>query len=91
VSTYAVLGLVDKVPDSSGYDLAAIADRSLHYFWPVSHTLMYRELKRLTDLGWVASHRVEQVVAPDLFIGEARRGRPRADRSATRAPGSLQE
>jgi hypothetical protein len=24
-----------------------------------------------------------------LFIGEARRGRPRADRSATRAPGSL--
>jgi DNA-binding PadR family transcriptional regulator len=68
VSTYAVLGLVDKVPDSSGYDLAAIADRSLHYFWPVSHTLMYRELKRLTDLGWVASHRVEQVVAPDKSI-----------------------
>lgn len=68
VSTYAVLGLVDKVPDSSGYDLAAIADRSLQHFWPVSHTLMYRELKRLTDLGWVTSHRVEQVVAPDKSI-----------------------
>jgi hypothetical protein len=26
-----------------------------------------------------------------LFIGEARRGRPRTDRSAARAPGSVQE
>jgi DNA-binding PadR family transcriptional regulator len=63
-STYAVLGLVDKLPGSSGYDLAAVAGRSLVHFWPVSHTLVYRELERLTELGWVAATRVEQLRAP---------------------------
>jgi DNA-binding PadR family transcriptional regulator len=63
-STYAVLGLVDKLPGSSGYDLTAVAGRSLAYFWPVSHTLLYRELERLTELGWVAATRVEQLRAP---------------------------
>ena len=59
-----MLGLVDKIPDSSGYDLAAVAGRSLAHFWPISQTLLYRELDRLTDLGWVAATRVEQVRAP---------------------------
>lgn len=63
-STYAVLGLVDKLPDSSGYDLAAVAGRSFAYFWPISQTLLYRELERLADLGWVAATRVEQLRAP---------------------------
>jgi DNA-binding PadR family transcriptional regulator len=63
-STYAVLGLVDKLPDSSGYELVSVADRSFAYFWPISHTLLYRELKRLTDLGWVVATRVEQIRAP---------------------------
>jgi DNA-binding PadR family transcriptional regulator len=64
-STYAVLGLVDKVPDSSGYDLAAVASVSLAYFWPVSRTLLYRELDRLTGLEWVGASRVEQTHAPN--------------------------
>jgi DNA-binding PadR family transcriptional regulator len=63
-STYAVLGLVDKVPGSSGYDLVAIAERSFAHFWPISQTLLYRELDRLTDLGWVTQTRVEQIRAP---------------------------
>ena len=63
-STYAVLGLVDKVPRSSGYDLADIATRSLSYFWPLSRTLIYRELERLTGLGWVTAARVDQTQAP---------------------------
>jgi DNA-binding PadR family transcriptional regulator len=63
-STYAVLGLVDKVPNSSGYELAAVASRSFAHFWPISQTLLYRELERLTDLGWVAATRVEQIKAP---------------------------
>lgn len=63
-STYAVLGLVDKVPDSSGYELAAVVGRSFAHFWPISHTLLYRELERLADLGWVAATRVEQIRAP---------------------------
>jgi PadR family transcriptional regulator, regulatory protein AphA len=67
-STYAVLGLVDKVPGSSGYDLLTVAGRSFAYFWPISQTLLYRELNRLTDLGWVTATRVEQVRTPSKWI-----------------------
>ena len=63
-STYAVLGLVDKVPGSSGYELASVAGRSFAHFWPISHTLLYRELRRLADLGWVIATRVDQVGSP---------------------------
>ena len=67
-TTYAVLGLVDKLPRSSGYDLAAVAARSLAYFWPVSKTLLYRELRRLDELGWVAVERVAQERVPDKWV-----------------------
>jgi PadR family transcriptional regulator, regulatory protein AphA len=67
-STYAVLGLVDKVPGSSGYDLLTVAGRSFAYFWPISQTLLYRELNRLTNLGWVTATRVEQVRTPSKWI-----------------------
>jgi PadR family transcriptional regulator AphA len=63
-TTFAVLGLIDKVPGSSGYDLVAVAGRSFTHFWPISQTLLYRELDRLTGLGWVAATRVEQLHAP---------------------------
>ncbi len=67
-STYAVLGLIDKVPGSSGYELVAVADRSFAHFWPVSHTLLYRELNRLVGLGWVSATRVEQTRVPSKRI-----------------------
>jgi DNA-binding PadR family transcriptional regulator len=70
-STYAVLGLVDKVPNSSGYELAAVASMSLALFWPVSRTLLYRELARLTRLGWVEASRVEQSHAPSKWTYQA--------------------
>jgi DNA-binding PadR family transcriptional regulator len=66
-TTYAVLGLLDKTP-SSGYDLAALADRSLDYFWPISRTLVYRELGRLESLGWVRSEPVPQDRLPDKSV-----------------------
>jgi PadR family transcriptional regulator AphA len=66
-TTYAILGLIDKVPGASGYELAAVAGRSLAHFWPISQTLLYRELDRLTDLGWVAATRVEQLHAPSKW------------------------
>ena len=69
-TTYAVLGLIDKVPLSSGYELVAVADRSFAHFWPISHTLMYRELSRLVDLGWVVARRVDQTHAPSKSIYE---------------------
>jgi DNA-binding PadR family transcriptional regulator len=67
-TTYAVLGLVDKVPGSSGYDLVSVASRSFAYFWPISQTLLYRELRRLAELGWVSATRVEQTRAPGKWI-----------------------
>jgi DNA-binding PadR family transcriptional regulator len=41
-----------------------VAGRSFAHFWPISQTLLYRELDRLTSLGWVAATRVEQLHAP---------------------------
>ena len=67
-TTYAVLGLIDKVPGASGYDLVAVAGRSFAHFWPISQTLLYRELDRLTGLGWAAATRVEQLRAPSKWI-----------------------
>jgi PadR family transcriptional regulator AphA len=67
-TTYAVLGLVDKLPGSSGYDLVTVADRSFAHFWPISQTLLYRELRRLADLGWVSATRVEQTRVPGKWI-----------------------
>jgi PadR family transcriptional regulator, regulatory protein AphA len=66
-TTYAVLGLIDKVPGASGYELVAVAGRSFAHFWPISQTLLYRELDRLTDLRWVAATRVEQLHAPSKW------------------------
>ena len=66
-TTYAVLGLIDKVPGASGYELVAVAGRSFAHFWPISQTLLYRELDRLTNLGWVAATRVEQLHAPSKW------------------------
>ena len=67
-TTYAVLGLIDKVPASSGHELAAVADRSFAHFWPISRTLLYRELTRLVELGWATATRVEQVRNPSKWI-----------------------
>jgi DNA-binding PadR family transcriptional regulator len=67
-TTYAVLGLIDKVPSASGYELVAVAGRSFAHFWPISQTLLYRELDRLASLGWVAASRVEQLHAPSKWI-----------------------
>jgi PadR family transcriptional regulator, regulatory protein AphA len=66
-TTYAVLGLIDKVPGASGYELVAVAGRSFAHFWPISQTLLYRELDRLTGLGWVTGTRVEQLHAPSKW------------------------
>jgi DNA-binding PadR family transcriptional regulator len=63
-TTYAVLGLIDKVPGASGYELVGVAGRSFAHFWPISQTLLYRELDRLSRLGWVAATRIEQLHAP---------------------------
>lgn len=66
-TTYALLGLIDKLPTSSGHELATAAERSFAHFWPISRTLLYRELNRLVDLGWVSTERVEQMRLPSKW------------------------
>jgi DNA-binding PadR family transcriptional regulator len=83
-----VLGLVDKVPDSSGYDLATVTSSSLDYFWPLSRTLLYRELERLADLGWVTASRVDQVNAPTKWTYRATAAGRRALSAWLRRPPS---
>ncbi|WP_044560288.1 PadR family transcriptional regulator [Azospirillum sp. B4] len=51
----------------SGSELAGRFDRSIGFFWQATHQQIYRELKRLEDLGWITA------LAP-----EAGRGRKRA-------------
>ena len=89
-TAYAVLGLIDKVPGSSGYDLVGVAGRSFAHFWPISQTLLYRELDRLTGLGWVAATRVEQVHAPGKWTYRITTAGQRAlaDWLATSSPGA---
>ncbi|HEY6424282.1 MAG TPA: PadR family transcriptional regulator [Pseudonocardiaceae bacterium] len=64
-TSYAVLGLVDKKPGASGHELARLAERSLAYFWPISRTLLYREIRRLEERGWVRGTEVRQERLPD--------------------------
>lgn len=66
-TTYALLGLIDRLPTSSGHELATAAERSFAHFWPISRTLLYRELNRLVDLGWVSAERVEQTRVPSKW------------------------
>lgn len=56
------------VPASSGHELASVADRSFAHFWPISRTLLYRELTRLVERGWATATRVEQVRNPSKWI-----------------------
>lgn len=50
-ATYALLGLLAIRP-WTGYELTQQAHRSLHNIWPTSEAHLYREQKRLVELGW---------------------------------------
>jgi len=51
---YAVLGLLSFGEALSGYDLKRWADHSLRYFfWSPAQSAIYRELRRLEELGYV--------------------------------------
>src|SRR6266511_3722518 len=77
-TAFAVLGLL-SLRDLSGYELAAFADQSLAYFWPMHRSLVYRELRRLEDGGYVAGTEVAQDRVPDKRVYRlTERGRGRA-------------
>lgn len=68
-STYVVLGLLARKP-GSGYDVAAFAERSARFFWPISRSQLYSELSRLEELGWATGTAVKQDRYPDKRVYE---------------------
>jgi DNA-binding PadR family transcriptional regulator len=61
---YAVLGLLN-FGESSGYDLARAAARSIDYMWAPSRSQIYKVLPRLVAAGLATSRSVEQQRHPD--------------------------
>jgi PadR family transcriptional regulator AphA len=55
-TTYGLLGML-AVRSWTGYELTQQLRRSLRFVWPSSEGHLYREQKRLVDLGWA---RVEE-------------------------------
>jgi DNA-binding PadR family transcriptional regulator len=51
-TAYVILGVLAWGP-SSGYDIKAVVDRSVRFFWTASYGQIYPELSRLSDAGLV--------------------------------------
>ena len=67
LTEYAMLGLLAD-GESSGYDLARAADRSIGYMWAPSRSQIYKVLPRLVAWGLATSREVEQRGRPDKAI-----------------------
>jgi DNA-binding PadR family transcriptional regulator len=52
----------------SGYELARRFDRSIGYFWAVTHQQIYRTLRTMDDDGWVRATPVVQYGRPDKKV-----------------------
>ena len=97
-TSYAILGLL-SFARMSGYDLAAVSQRSIAGFWPVSKTQVYAELRRLVDLGLATGSAAERSGGPAKTIYEltpageealdAWLAEPAVDRARLRAPALL--
>jgi len=64
---HAVLGLL-AFGESSGYDLARYAERSIDYMWAPSRSQIYKVLPRLVDRGLAESREVAQRSRPDKAL-----------------------
>ena len=64
---YAVLGLL-AFGESSGYDLARYAERSIDYMWAPSRSQIYKVLPRLVERGLAESREVAQRSRPDKAL-----------------------
>lgn len=65
-TAYAVLGLLSFGAELSGYELRQLALNSLRFFyWSPAQSQIYRELRRLSGLGYVTGRMVSQQRRPD--------------------------
>lgn len=64
---HAILGFLDLMP-LSGYDLAKMFDSSVNFYWPATHTQIYRTLNQLLEGGYVTRQIIEQLDLPDKKV-----------------------
>jgi PadR family transcriptional regulator AphA len=66
--TYGILGLLAFWGPLSGYDLKRLFDHTLATMWAAAQSQIYKELRRMKELGWVEMEREEQESRPDRKI-----------------------
>ena len=66
--TYSILGLLAFWGPMSGYDIKHMFDHMLAPIWGAAHSQIYRELRRMEQLGWVSMQREEQESRPDRKV-----------------------
>jgi PadR family transcriptional regulator AphA len=66
--TYSILGLLAFWGPMSGYDIKHLFDHMLAPIWGAAHSQIYRELRRMEQLGWVSMQREEQESRPDRKV-----------------------
>jgi PadR family transcriptional regulator, regulatory protein AphA len=66
--TYGMLGLLAVWGPLSGYDLKHVCDQVLAPMWGVVQSQVYKELRRMQELGWVEMEREEQESRPDRKV-----------------------
>lgn len=66
--TYGLLGLLAWWGPLSGYDLKHLCDHILAPMWGVVQSQVYKELRRMKELGWVEMEREEQELRPDRKV-----------------------
>ncbi len=57
MTSYVVLGLVQEREPATAYELNALADRSIGYFWEFPRSQIYAESARLVELGLLNEER----------------------------------
>jgi DNA-binding PadR family transcriptional regulator len=89
--TYGVLGLLAFWGPLSGYDLKRIFDHTLAPMWGAAQSQIYKELRRMKELGWVEMEREEQEARPDRKVYSiTEQGHAALRQWQTRSPGMLQ-
>jgi PadR family transcriptional regulator, regulatory protein AphA len=66
--TYGILGLLAFWGPLSGYDIKRLFDHMLAPMWGAAHSQIYKELRRMEELGWVDMKREEQEARPDRKV-----------------------
>jgi len=66
--TYGILGLLAYWGPMSGYDVKHMFDHTLAAMWGAAHSQIYKELRRMKELGWVEMEREERESRPDRKV-----------------------